>query len=231
VAQRSYGGESGAARIARRRAALTEAALDLVADGGWERVTVRAVCARARLNDRYFYESFTDRDALLLAARDAIAADALRTLRRTIEHTTPEDRVRGVVDAVIDFFIEDPRRGHLMFAPHPALSERRREMLRTLSRIVADQATELLGEAAAPQPDRELGALTLVSGTLEVFVGWLRGEVDVTREHLADFLVAMVDATGGLAAALHRTRTEISPTPAPPPAPRTRRTRRPPRAG
>jgi AcrR family transcriptional regulator len=207
VAQRSYGGETGAVRAARRRAALTEAALDLVADGGWERVTVRAVCARARLNDRYFYESFADRDALLLAARDAIAADALRTLRRTIELTTPEKRVRGVVDAVIDFFTEDPRRGHIMFAPHPALRERRQEMLRTLSRIVADQATELLGDHAAPQPDRELGALTLVSGTMEVFAGWLRGEVDVTREHLADFLVAMVDATGGLAAALHRART------------------------
>jgi AcrR family transcriptional regulator len=207
VAQRSYAGESSETRTARRRAALTEAALDLVADRGWERVTVRAVCTHARLNDRYFYESFADRDALLLATRDAIAADALRTLRRTIENTTPQQRIRGVVESVIDFFTADPRRGHLMFAPHPALRGRRQEMLRMLSRIVADQATELLGDHAAPQPDRELGALTLVSGTLEVFAGWLRGEVDVTREHLADFLVAMVDATGGLAAALHRTRT------------------------
>lgn len=204
---RSYGGETGTARAARRRAALTDAALDLVAEGGWERVTVRAVCARARLNDRYFYESFAGRDALLLAARDDIAAGALRALWRAIEGTAPKERVRGVVEAVIDFFTEDPRRGHLMFDAHPALRGRRGEMLRTLSRIVAEQATEILGVRAAPQPDRGLGALTLVSGTMEVFAGWLRGEVDVGREHLADFLVAMVDASGGLGPALRRART------------------------
>jgi AcrR family transcriptional regulator len=226
VSPRSYAGETGAARVARRRAALTEAALDLVAEGGWERVTVRSACARARLNDRYFHESFADRDTLLLATRDAIAADALRTLRQAIDDTAPADRVRAVVDALIDFFSDDPRRGHLVFEPHPALRGRRREMLRALSRIVADQAGEILGDRVAAPPDRALGALTLVSGTMEVFAGWLRGEVDVTREHLADFLVATVDASGGLGEALRRARTP----PASPPAGRTPRTPRPPRA-
>jgi len=219
VASRTYAGETGAERKERRRRALQDAAFDLVADGGWDRVTVRAVCGRARLNDRYFYESFADRDALLLATRDAIAIDALRTLQASIAATAPEDRVRGVVEAVIDFFIADPRRGHLMFDPHPALRGRRTEMLRTLSRIVADQAGELLADAA-PEPDRELGALTLVSGTMEVFASWLRGEVDITRDHLADFLVAMVNTTGDLATALREVRTS----PAPRPAARTPRT-------
>ncbi|HEV7646599.1 MAG TPA: TetR/AcrR family transcriptional regulator [Actinophytocola sp.] len=216
---RTYAGETGAERARRRRRALQEAALDLVAGGGWDRVTVRAVCGRARLNDRYFHESFADRDALLLATRDGIAADALRTLRRAIAATTPEERIRGVVEAVIDFFTADPRRGHLLFDPHPALRGRRAEMLRTLSRIVADQAGELLADAA-PDKDRELGALTLVSGTMEVFASWLRGEVDVTRDHLADFLVAMVNTTGDLATALRAVRTP----PAPRPAVRTPRT-------
>ncbi len=206
MAQRTYGGVTGDERRARRRAALTDAALDLVADGGWAQVTVRAVCARARLNDRYFYESFADRDALLLATWDGVAAGALRALRHAIGATSPRLRVRAVVEAVIEFFVDDPRRGRLMFAPHEALLGRRREMLRSLAHIVADQATEILGDQAAPPKDRELGALTLVSGTMEVFAGWLRGELDVTREHLADFLVAMVNTTGDLSAALRRER-------------------------
>lgn len=205
---------------------LQNAALDLVADGGWDRVTVRAVCGRARLNDRYFYESFDDRDALLLATRDDVAADALRALQHAIATTAPEARIRAVVEAVIDFFTADPRRGRLVFDPHPALRGRRAEMLRTLSRIVADQAGELLADVA-PEPDRELGALTLVSGTMEVFASWLRGEVDVTRDHLADFLVAMVNTTGDLAEALRVVRTP----PAPRPGARTPRTRPPHRAG
>ena len=210
MARRTYAGETGDERRERRRAAFMEAALDLVAGsdlvGGWDRVTVRAACAAARLNDRYFYESFADRDALLLATRDHVAAGALRALRAAIEGTKPDERIRAVVVAVIDFFSVDPRRGRLMFDPHPALLGRRREMLATLSRIVADQSTEILGDRAAAAADRELGALTLVSGTMEVFAGWLRGEVDVTRAHLADFLVAMIPTTGDLSAALERER-------------------------
>ncbi len=206
MARRTYAGETGDERRARRRAALMDAALDLVADGGWERVTVRAVCGRARLNDRYFYESFADRDALLLATRDGIATAALRAFRQAIGDTSADKRVRAVVEAVIDFFVDDPRRGHLMFNPHEALRGRRREMVTLLAGIVADQATEILGDRAAPRQDRELGALTLVSGTMDVFASWLRGELDVTREHLADFLVAMVNTTGELSAALRRER-------------------------
>jgi AcrR family transcriptional regulator len=206
VPSRTYGGRTGDERREERRKALQQAALDLVADGGWDRVTVRAVCAGARLNDRYFYESYPDRDALLLATRDAVAVEALHTLHRAIADTPPDERVRAVVEAVIDFFTADPRRGRLMFDPHEATQDRRGEMVRTLAGIVADQATEILGARAAPPKDRELGALTLVNGTLEVFAGWLRGEVDVTRDHLADFLVAMVNTTGDLSAALKKER-------------------------
>ncbi len=209
---RTYAGVSGEQRRAARRAVLAEAALDLVADGGWDggwnKVTVRAVCARARLNDRYFYESFTDRDALLLAVFDDIAEGGLRVFLRAIEDSSPDldVRVRAVVEAVIDYFVADPRRGHLVFAAREELRSRRQDMIRLVARIVADQSAELLGDRAAPEPDRGLGALTMVSGTLEVFSSWLRGEVDVTREHLADFLVAMLLTTGDLAAALRRER-------------------------
>ncbi len=205
---RTYAGVSGEQRRAARRAALAEAALDLVTEGGWDRVTVRAVCARARLNDRYFYESFTDRDALLLAVVDDVAQGGLQAFLRAIEESSPEldVRVRAVVVAVIDYFVADPRRGHLVFAAREELRSRRQDMIRLLAGIVADQSTELLGDRAAAEPDRTLGAVTMVSGTMEVFTSWLRGEVDVGREHLEDFLVAMLLTSGDLAEALRRQR-------------------------
>ena len=208
MGERTYGGVRVEERRARRRAALVEAALDLHAELGWDKVTVRAVCARARLNDRYFHESFADRDELLLAARDGIAEEALAAFLHAIGTTAPEPeaRIRAVVEAVVGYFAADERRGQIMFAAHEALRGRRREMVTTLARIVADQAQELLGDHAAPEPDRWLGALTLVNGTMEVFASWLRGELDVTREHLADFLVAMILTTGDLSTALHGQR-------------------------
>lgn len=202
----TYGGATAEQRRARRRAALVEAALDLHADGGWDRVTVRAVCARARLNDRYLYESFAGPEALLLAARDEVAAESLAVLRAAIGSSAPdpEARVRAVVEAVIGFFADDPRRGRIVFAAHEALRDRRAGIVRVVAGIVGEQAAELLGAHAAAEPGRTLGALTLVNGTMEVFASWLRGELDVTRAQLTDFLVAMVLTTGDLGAVLRR---------------------------
>ncbi len=199
---RTYGGATPEERQAKRRAALFEAALDLLADGGWERVTVRGVCAAARLNDRYFYESFRDPEALLLAVREEVTAQAFAAIATAIADTTPDPdvRIRAIVVAVIDFFTDDSRRGTLLVQSQAtdALRRARHQTIRVMAAIVAEQGVVMLGDEAPPEPDRELAALTLVHGTLELFASWLRGELDVSRAHLTDFLVAMVRTTGDL---------------------------------
>lgn len=221
---RTYGGATPGERAVKRRAALCEAALDLLAEGGWERVTVRGVCTRARLNDRYFYESFRDPAALLLAVREQVTAEAFATITDTIKGTEPdpEVRVRAIVVAIIEFFTSDPRRGHLLLQSQATdeLRRARQATIRVMARLVVEQGVVMLGDQAPPERDRELAALTLVHGTLELFASWLRGELAVTREHLTDFLIAMVQTTGTLRRSPSR-----------PPAGRTRRTPRPPRAG
>ncbi len=67
AAGRAYGGVAAGERRANRRAVLMEAALDLFAEDGARAVSKRAICARARLNDRYFYEHFADADAVIEA--------------------------------------------------------------------------------------------------------------------------------------------------------------------
>lgn len=200
---RTYGGATPEERQVKRRAALFEAALDLLADGGWEKVTVRGVCAAARLNDRYFYESFRDPEALLLAVREDVTAQVFATLQQAIDGTEPDPdvRTRAVVVALVGFFTDDPRRGHLLVQSQATAELRRARQanVKIMARLVADQSVVLLGDQAAPAPDRELAALALVHGTLEVFASWLRGELDVTRDHLVDFLVAIVRTTGDLA--------------------------------
>ncbi|MGB3439895.1 MAG: TetR/AcrR family transcriptional regulator [Actinophytocola sp.] len=207
---KTYGGATPGERAAKRRAALCDAALDLLADGGQERVTVRGVCTHAKLNDRYFYESFRDPASLLLAVREQVTAQAFAAINQAITRTAPEPavRVRAVVVALVDFFTEDPRRGNLLIQSQATeeLRQARQASIRAMARVVADQGAAMLGEQAAPPMDRELAALTLVHGTLELFASWLRGELDITRAHLVDFLVAMVRTTEDLAAALRRQR-------------------------
>nr|BFE80268.1 hypothetical protein GCM10020093_028690 [Planobispora longispora] len=79
-----------------------------------------------RLNDRYFYESFTDLDALLLAVVDDQAARGTAVILAAA--SAPPHRLRAraraVVEAIVDFLSADPRRGRVLaheFSAHPLL--------------------------------------------------------------------------------------------------------------
>jgi len=205
---RTYGGVPAEQRRVRRRAALLDAALDVVAEGGVAGVTVRGVCVRARLNDRYFYESFADRDELLLALVDDLYTQATAMVVDAVSGTPRHARVRvrAAITAGLGFLVEDPRRGRMLLESQAtdALQRRRHDAVRLLATVMTNQSQELFGDLAPPRLDAELGAITLVSGMFELLGAWLRGELEVSREHLTDFLVAMLLSSSNLAAALDR---------------------------
>jgi AcrR family transcriptional regulator len=206
AAGRTYGGVSGEQRQARRRAALLDAALDVVADRGVAGVTVRGVCGRAGLTDRYFYENFRDRDDLLVALGEELFGQATAALMAAIAQA-PRDtvaRVHAAVRTAVGWHTEDPRRGRLFleFQLAPPLQPLRRNAIRLLADIMADQARDLLGARAPAELERSLAARTLVGGGFDLFASWLRGELDVDEEQLIRFLVAMILVTEDVSVSL-----------------------------
>jgi len=195
---RTYAGATSAERRAKRYAVLLDAALDLVAAGGVASLTVRGVSAAARLNDRYFYESFRTTDELLLALFDDQVTRASMAMLTAIAES-PADavvRARAAIGSGLRWITDDSRRGPLLIESQAtdALRSRRRELVKSLAQTMAEQGRALLAGQEALDPDMDLAALTLVAGGFDLVTGWLRGELDVTREHLEDFLVAMVTA-------------------------------------
>ncbi len=195
---RTYGGATSGERRSKRHAALLEAALDLVAQSGAGGLTVRGVCVAARLNDRYFYESFRTTDELLLATFDHEVAYASAALLTAIAQSPPDPvvRARSAIGTGLRMLSDDPRRGRLLIESQATegLRARRRDLVKSLAQIMSDQGRALLTGQEGLDPDLDLAALTLVAGGFDLVTGWLRGELDVTREHLEDFLVAMVTA-------------------------------------
>ncbi|TDD60824.1 TetR/AcrR family transcriptional regulator, partial [Actinomadura darangshiensis] len=203
-----YRGVPADQRRARRRAALLAAGLELLGTQGWAATTVRKVCAEAGLNDRYFYENFPDRDALLLAIIDDQVAQGtdviLSAAREAPRH--PRPRTRAVVTAILDFLTGDPRRAHILthaFPASPLLQRRRVEIIRTMAAIFAAQTHETLDQVLLPDVDVELTGLTLTAGLWELFTTWFRGDLGIDRDHLIDYTVALVLSTTELAAPLH----------------------------
>ena len=98
-------------RQALRRDELIAAGVTLLGGAGGPALTVRAVCREAGLTERYFYESFSDRDEFVRAVYDDVCTRAMTAL---MSATTPREAVERFVALMVD----DPVRGRvLLLAP------------------------------------------------------------------------------------------------------------------
>lgn len=184
-------------RRTERRQRLVTACLDLVGEGGVAAVTAQAIAERAGLTRRYFYESFTDRDAVLVDALDGmfsmLRADILAGLDTAGD--APLDRVRATIELLIAT-MDDARVARLYVeAPgHPALQARRQQAIHSYTRLLAEEVLRL----GRDDPHTELTALILVAGITEAVTSWLAGRVPLGREELIDQIVQLsVAATTG----------------------------------
>lgn len=210
-----YRGATAEERRAERRARLLDAGLELVGTDGWYAATVRAVCARARLTTRYFYESFETRDALLLALFDAITEEAAARVLAAVA-TAPDEaqaKSRAAVGAFVDLLVEDPRKARVAFSEaqgHEQLVRRRRDGLRLFARLMAEQARAFYGPGDDADALVGVTAIMLAGGMAELFVAWLDGEVAATRDELVEDCAALLAATGDAASAIARDRAAAS---------------------
>ena len=189
---RPYRGRSAEERVAERRAALVGACLDIVAEQGPIGVTVEAVCLRAGLTKRYFYESFRDRDALLLVILDGFLSTLERGILAGIRDATAAERPRIVVEMIVDSLQADPRTARL-FAEANAL-----QVLRDRVQFAAERYVLLLREVVLPFRDhgaeslvaREVVSRVIVHGSTLTIAGWLLDGFAADREELVTALVA-----------------------------------------
>lgn len=201
-------GRTADQRREERRRQLMEAALDAIAEHGVSNLRVRAISARARLNDRYFYESFPDCQALLLATFDDQFNRALTGIMATVADSPHElrPRAKAVLEFAFAFIDEDLRRSRLLIELQTAeaLGERRHEIIDVLVQIMVGQARALLGDAAGTDENLRLTALTVISGLLELVTQWYRHQISVSRMELIEFMTALVVTTTDISGELGR---------------------------
>lgn len=179
-------------RQAARREQLLDGGLQLLGGHGGPAVTVRAVCRTVKLTERYFYESFTDREQLVLAVYERVAEQARRTLVEAV-HTTgggERERADAAVAAFVELIVDDPRKGRvLLLAPStdPMLGRRGSELIPGFATLISEQLP--------PQTDDTECAMTataLVGALANLFIAYLNGTLDASRERLTDHCVRLL---------------------------------------
>jgi AcrR family transcriptional regulator len=199
-ALRVYAGVEGDHRQAGRHGQLIEAGLDLLGAPGTEAtLTVRGVCKHAGLAARYFYESFTDRDALALAVFDHVVQVIATTTLDAVNAAPAEARakVHAGLSAIVRAVADDPRKGRLLFAATLAsapLAKRRLESSLMFATLLVGQAQEFYGVDGGGQ--LALNSQFAVGGLAQTLTSWLNGELDVDEEALVEHCTEIFLAIG-----------------------------------
>jgi AcrR family transcriptional regulator len=168
-----------------RRDELIAAGVALLGGAQGPALTVRAVCRAASLTERYFYESFADRDEFVRAVYDDVCARAMSALTTA---KTPRDAVEQFVALMVD----DPARGRvLLLAPEmePVLTRSGAEWMPSFIDLVQHKLTRISEPALAA-----MVATGLIGALTALFTAYLNGRLSATREQFIDYCVEMLSS-------------------------------------
>jgi AcrR family transcriptional regulator len=166
-----------------RRDELVAAGVGVLGGDDGSTLTVRAVCRAAGLTERYFYESFGDRDEFVRAVYDHVCSTAMSALTSS---TTPRDAVERFVALVVD----DPVRGRvLLIAPErePVLTKSGAEWMPSFIDLLQHKLTRITDPGM-----QAMVATGLVGALTALFTAYLNGRLTTTREQFIDYCVDML---------------------------------------
>ncbi len=192
-------GQTLEVRSVDRRTQLIQAGFELLGDHGASGLTMRAACRTAGLSLRYFYESFSNREQLVMAVYDAIS-DELRDRVGSVDSSGDlESTIRTALDECATFFEEDPRRARVLLREPLADDTLRAHSSQQVPIFVLSVAA-MLGsgrEALSITSESTLAmSASALSGALaSLFLDWSDGHLEVSKAEVAEFAGDLVFRT------------------------------------
>lgn len=196
---RLYRGISASDRRAQRRARLIEAGLEVFGTSGYASSSVRALSAQAKLNSRYFYESFAAREDLLEAVYVHVLGEiAAAVVQATAETENVEEQARAGLLAAFRILTEDRRKARVVALEVVGVSERlerlRRQNRHAFADMLARNALSLAPAGVRLRLDPTLSARSMIGATMELLVDWINDDLDASVEELVDHLTRLFAA-------------------------------------
>ena len=182
-----WGARTAAERRGARRGALIQAAIILYGASGYRQSTVKAVCAKAGLTERYFYESFDNSEDLLQACFLHVTRDLLARMRAASVAAGPMglDRVRAGLRVYFTALREHPAAARVFLIEAASVSP----ATEALVSASLDEFGALLMDVLQPGPDARVSPLLLrgvVGGGLHVAKAWISGGYADSLDAAAD---------------------------------------------
>lgn len=199
--KRVYSGMSAEERHRERRTRLVNAAVELIGTLGVAATTVTAVCAQSGVTSRYFYQHFSDRNALLRAVYQQLYATFHDVIVQAIPDAGAQPAVlaHAPIRALVNMIDNDARLARILFvesATEPLLRELRSEMMAGFTDLVLREARLHLDIADSAVGVAHLASTLGVGGLFEVLRRRLDGELDFTTDELVEHCAGCLGSLG-----------------------------------
>jgi AcrR family transcriptional regulator len=187
---RPWRGVSPEQRVAERRGRLVEAALEVFTIRTFHGAKVRDICQEAGLTERYFYESFSGKQELLMALAEMIVEDFVTAALPSIALVTTDldAAIEGAMAAVVHSLTDDPRRARILFVESvgvsPAAEAKRRSVIARLAAVIQGAAAPAYGDWVNESVEVELIARSLIGAASELIVAHVRNELPLDQRQL-----------------------------------------------
>lgn len=199
--KRSYKGLDSEDRKQMRRSLLIEAGLELFGTQGYRATSVKMVCDYVNLTERYFYESFANREALLLGVYEALGLELDVSLRAALNASdmSPAERLRGFIAGFYEFIVEDKRRGRIMLFEILGISS---SVDQNYQHVVRNQAMLLENAELGIFPEdstldceqRRVISIGLVGATTQIGIQWALEDFKTAKEVVIDSVLIICQA-------------------------------------
>lgn len=161
-------------RLDAQRAAILDAAIELLAESGYAGCSVSAVAARAGVATGSVYRHFPGKAQLVAELFGTVVSREVAAVERAgRDQGTSAERVSAVLETFASRSLKAPRQAYALLAePVDAPVEQQRLVFRRAYRdVLAELITEGVRSAELPAQDAELTAAALVGATAEILVG------------------------------------------------------------
>lgn len=202
---RSYSGLTAAERKEQRREKFLEAGLQIFGTQGYRAGTVRALCKEAGLTDRYFYESFPDTEALLLAVYHRNLANlTLKIMDKAEQFDVDfEQQIRLFANIYLDH-MRDPRVAKVVFIEvlgvSPKVDAIYRDHATQTGAMIMRQIGQQLPELVLDQEEEAALGAAIAGASVLSAAQWMLSGYKAPQETIVDaFATTVMGITNQLA--------------------------------
>jgi AcrR family transcriptional regulator len=194
---RPYGGHSVTERLAQRHARLLEAGLALFGTRGYTSTSIEAVCSKAGVTARHFYEQFASREELLLEVYEHVIERTRKAVVTALHqsHSTPHHRVTAGLEAYVHAVLDDPRYARIacveVVGASSRVERRRRKTIYEIASLIEAQAQALVEQGRVARRDFSLTAIAMAGACNELVTDAIMRPTPPPTPALVDALVRL----------------------------------------